>query len=132
MANGRFSQPRPDREEEREIEEAFRQVTGQTPAPTPHSEHTGELDIDSFDLVFDEEALRYDTPPVPPPVSQAPAAGFGVKALLLLERAVDYCEKNRKVVLVALCAVALILILGFMGIFFASTTYPYEKNILLM
>ncbi len=130
MANGRFSQPRPDREEEREIEEAFRQVTGQTPAPTPPSEHTGELDIDSFDLVFDEEALRNDTPPVPPPVSQAPAAGFGVKALLLLERAVDYCEKNRKVVLVALCAVALILILGFMGIFFASTTDPYEKTIL--
>ena len=129
MANGKFSHPRPDRQEEREIEEAFRQVTGQAPAPTPPSEHTGDLNIDSFDLIFDEDALRDDIPPVVPPVPQAPV-GFGAKALLFLERAVDYCEKNRKVVPVALCAVALILILGFIGIFFASTTDPYEKTIL--
>lgn len=129
MANGKFSQPRPDREEEREIEEAFRQVTGQAPAPTPPSENTGELDVNTFDLAFDEEPPARELPPVVPPVPQEPAS-FGVKALLLLERALDYCEKNRKVVLAALCAAALVLILGFMGIFFASTTDPYEKTIL--
>lgn len=33
MAGGKFSQPRPHRDEERQIEQAFRQVTGQAPAP---------------------------------------------------------------------------------------------------
>lgn len=129
MANGRFSRPRPDRQEEREIEEAFRQVTGQAPAPIPPSENTDPLDINTFDLAFDPEPSAKDFPPVVPPVPQEPAS-FGVKALLFLERVVNYCEKNRKVVLFALCAAALLLIVGFMGIFFASTTDPYEKTIL--
>ena len=33
MAGGKFSKPRPHRDEEREIEQAFRQITGQTPKP---------------------------------------------------------------------------------------------------
>lgn len=33
MAGGKFSKPRPHRDEERQIEQAFRQVTGQAPAP---------------------------------------------------------------------------------------------------
>lgn len=33
MAQGKFSNPRPYREEERQIEQAFRQVTGKAPAP---------------------------------------------------------------------------------------------------
>ena len=37
MAQGKFSNPRPHRDEERQIEEAFRQVTGQAPAPQPHA-----------------------------------------------------------------------------------------------
>ena len=129
MANGRFSQPRPDRQEEREIEKAFRQVTGQAPAPTPPSENVDPLDLDAFDLMLDPESPAKDIPPVVPPISQEPAS-FGVKALLLLERVVSYCEKNRKVVLFALCAAALLLILVFMGVFFASTKDPYEKTIL--
>lgn len=35
MAQGKFSNPRPHRDEERQIEEAFRQVTGQKPASRP-------------------------------------------------------------------------------------------------
>ena len=33
MSEGKFSNPRPHRDEERQIEEAFRQVTGQAPGP---------------------------------------------------------------------------------------------------
>lgn len=40
MAGGKFSKPRPHRDEERQIEQAFRQVTGQ--APTPESPILGQ------------------------------------------------------------------------------------------
>lgn len=128
MANGKFSQPRPNREEEREIEQAFRQVTGQAPVPTPPVQDAAEVDLNAFDLPLEEAVPADDLPPIPP-VPQA-SASFGTKALLLLEQAVTFCEKNRKAVLVALCAAALVLILGFMGIFFLSTSDPYDKTIL--
>lgn len=135
MASGKFSQPRPNREEEREIEEAFRQVTGQAPIPTAPSQDSIDSDSTVFDLTFEDEmptekASPADpVAPVVPPVSQSPG-GTGGKILILLEQAVDFCEKNRKVVLVGLCAIAMVLILAFMGIFFASTADPYEKTIL--
>lgn len=50
MEQGKFSSPRPHRDEERQIEEAFRQVTGQKAAPQP----------------------RPQTPPRQAPVSQSP------------------------------------------------------------
>jgi len=122
MANGKFSTPRPDREEEREIERAFRQVTGQAPPPTPPVQDVDELDMSTFDLVFGEE------PPVPP-VTPKPAS-FPEKLLLFLSQAMDFFEQNRKVALVVLCSAALVLILAFMGIFFAGTSDPYDKTIL--
>ena len=128
MANGKFSQPRPNREEEREIEQAFRQVTGQAAPPTPPAQEAGELDLNSFDLVFDEEAPAEDLPPV----FKAPQepVSFGSKVMLLVNQALSFCEKNRKIALLALCAAALLLILSFMGIFFVSTSDPYDKTIL--
>ena len=128
MANGKFSQPRPNREEEREIEQAFRQVTGQAAPPTPPAQDAGELDLNTFDLVFDEEPLAQDLPPVQTP-PQEPVS-FGEKITLLLNQALAFCEKNRKIALLALCAAALLLILSFMGIFFVSTSDPYDKTIL--
>lgn len=129
MANGKFSQPRPHREEEREIEQAFRQVTGQTAPPQPPTPDPEPLDSAGFDLVFDEEALAEEHPIVNKPEPQAPES-FADKASLFLNRAVDFCSENRKIVLVALCALALVLIIGFMSIFFLSTTDPYGKTIL--
>lgn len=128
MANGKFSTPRPDREEEREIERAFRQVTGQAPPPTPPVPDVDELDLSNFDLVFDQEPPAEGLPPVPP-VSPKPAS-FPEKLLLFLSQTLDFFERNRKVALVALCSAALVLILAFMGIFFASTSDPYDKTIL--
>lgn len=134
MANGKFSSPRPNRDEEREIERAFRQVTGQAPPSTPPvpdvppALDVDELDLSAFDLVFNEEPPAAGLPPVQP-AAQKPIS-FGEKLLLFLSQAQDAFEHNRKVVLVALCAAALILILAFMGIFFASASDPYDKTIL--
>lgn len=45
MAGGKFSKPRPHRDEERQIEEAFRQVTGQAPKieVTPDNDHLTQI-----------------------------------------------------------------------------------------
>lgn len=146
MSNGKFTQPRPNRDEERQIEQAFRQVTGQEPIPTPPAQDTVRLDDDNFDFLLDADLPEEPVPPVVPvppipvpseaepapadPKPKADAPDFAAKALLMLEQAVSFCEKNRKIVLVALCGVALALILAFMGIFFASTADPYDKTIL--
>lgn len=137
MASGKFSQPRPHREEEREIEQAFRQVTGQTAPPQPPvqppvSQDTQFLEAipdaqplnttPDFDIVFDEDALLRESP-----AEETREPG---KAVSILDKAIDFCEQNKKVVMVALCAMALVIIIGFMSIFFLSTSDPYDKTIL--
>ena len=76
MANGKFSKPRPDREEERQIEKAFRQLTGQevpeepfSHIPTAAEDATQVLPqiprqpappvsaADDFEILFDEVIL---------------------------------------------------------------------------
>lgn len=164
MSNGKFSQLRFSRDEEREIEQAFRQVTGQDPLPELPAEDTVRLNEDTvlldekdlsllleLDLPAEELPPVISEPPVlptvdPEPSVMTPAADpapipaapqpesepldFGMNVMVLLEQAIAFCEKNRKVVMVALCGVALALILAFMGIFFASTADPYNKVIL--
>ena len=94
MSEGKFSQPRPDREEERQIEKAFRQLTGQETPEEPFSQipTAPETDAtmvlpeipktpaapvtapDDFDIVFDEEALAEDLQlPVEPEAPRAAA-----------------------------------------------------------
>lgn len=141
---GKFSQPRPHRDEERAIEEAFRQVTGQAAPPRPRkpepvSQDTQSFDPiteplivtpadDDFDIVFNEDALIRENTPIPP---QSPEPEtFGDKAGAFLGRAIAACMENKKILLVGLCGLALVLILGFMGIFFLSTSDPYDKTIL--
>ena len=55
MSNGKFSQPRFSRDEEREIEQAFRQVTGQDPLPELPAEDTVRLNDDT--VLLDEKEL---------------------------------------------------------------------------
>lgn len=128
MSNGKFSHPRPNRDEEREIEQAFRQVTGQAPPPEQPAQDSFDLDLEHFDTIFDE-AVPVNTFPEEP-VSEATSNSFSHKAMMLLNRAADFCNENRKVALIALCSAALILIVLFMSIFFISTSDPYDKTIL--
>ena len=149
---GKFSQPRPHRDEERAIEEAFRQVTGQSAPPRsrkpePVSQDTQSFDpitdpiaaptaeplsfttaVDEFDIVFDLDDLTPEAPPAP--AEPREPVSFGDKAGAFLGKAIAACMENKKILLVALCALALVLIVGFMGIFFLSTSDPYEKTIL--
>lgn len=146
MANGKFSQPRPDREEERQIEKAFRQLTGREAPeePFPHvpvsSEDAATVipqipqpsappanPADDFEIVFDDPDLAQEPefPPEVPKVRRTPA-----KSLSWLEQTLEILESNRKIAGVGLFAAALVLIVSFMGIFFLTTSDPYDKTIL--
>lgn len=160
MSEGKFSNPRPHRDEERQIEEAFRQVTGQTPAPRqidpvlsdeqtqiqqtiqevkdrPISKAPSHTPIKSkkneFDLLPEDVDAFFDGhSPVPdePPLESEP--DFVDKAMAFFQKVVTYCEKNQKVVMAGACAGALLLILGCIGLFFAgaSSTDPNDGKIL--
>lgn len=148
MSNGKFSKPRPYRDEEREIEHAFRQLTGQEPAapPQPQAE---PVDLGPLPEDFVPEDLLQDTPapeepsrPVQIPVQPIPddfdfepeeaddEPDFIDKLQFYFRKAVDFCGKNPKMMMVGLCAVALVLILGFMAAFFFSSSDPYGGKIL--
>lgn len=87
MAGGKFSKPRPHRDEERQIEQAFRQVTGQAPKPEtpipPVTEIPKQSPVSQNTLLVDqvqiEEAFRQVTGQQPPrqapkpPVAPKPA-----------------------------------------------------------
>ena len=152
MAEGKFSNPRPYRDEEREIEQAFRQVTGQQPvsphqpqsqpqyqrqvqasqpaepAPQPQqdpmsqqpSQNSGTPNAEFFDLIPEDSDLRFDEAPQP----QAPDDKDWIDKLM------TFYEKNKKYVLVGLCAAALLLIVGVIIIFAVSTSDPYDGKIL--
>lgn len=87
MAGGKFSKPRPHRDEERQIEQAFRQVTGQAPKPEtsipPVTEIPKQSPVSQNTLLAEqvqiEEAFRQVTgqqpqkPPAAEPVTPQPA-----------------------------------------------------------
>ncbi|MBQ2927109.1 MAG: VanW family protein [Oscillospiraceae bacterium] len=174
MGEGKFSSPRPHRDEERQIEQAFRQVTGQAPAPQPQQPlYTQEQQIEQAIREVTQQAAAPKTPvqppvhtptpvqsppqqpPVQPPVRPAsvqkpekfdllpedvdsffdrtapmfeeepyydPEPDFLDKMANAFQKAAAYCEKNRKVVMAGACAGALLLILGFLGIFLLGST----------
>lgn len=161
MAQGKFSQPRPHRDEERQIEQAFRQVTGQEPAPQPQSpllnedaqieqafhqvkeQATASRTVqrpaanprnpqqESFDLLpEDVDAFFEGNTPAFEEEPYDSEPDFVDKMMAFFNKAADYCKKNQKVVMVSLCAVALILIVVFIAIICASAADPYDKKIL--
>jgi len=152
MDNGKFSRPRPYRDEERQIEEAFRQVTGQgTPA-----EYVPNLPGDTGKLPPEETILfsREDLPEVPgeqPPFPEGPVVipeedfVFPEEACPRepepeepepeepespLDRVLDFVNNNRKIILPALCAVALVLIGTVIAIFAAGSSGDRDDTIL--
>ncbi len=153
MAQGKFSSPRPHREEDRQIEKAYRQLTGQEPKPP--RKQPGELDDLSLFVEAAEETLLSPEPEMafredysqhfPPQDSPCPgepeedfreeweeeeSLSFADRFMDFLEKAVEVCSRNRKVVLVCICAAALALIVGIISVFFASTADPYDHKIL--
>lgn len=120
MAQGKFSSPRPHRDEERQIEQAFRQVTGQESAPPPQGPQ--EPAPEAFDL-FPETEEPYEE-------TESAQDSFTDRVLDFCGKAMDFCSKNKKIVLAAACAVALALIIGITALFFAGAADPYGGKIL--
>ena len=142
MAEGKFSNPRPYRDEEREIEQAFRQVTGQehvSPSQPqsqpqyqpqqqvpqsqqpPHPQQAGgNPNTEFFDLIPEGSDLRFDEAPQP----QEPDGKDWIDKLMA------FYEKNKKLILIGLCAAALLLILGVVIICAVSTSDPSDGKIL--
>ena len=121
MAPGKFSSPRPHREEEREIEQAFRQITGQAPPPQkadrsldytqplPKTPPANTPSEDFFDLIPEDS----DFSPEEPVVYPEPEPDF-------VDRLMDFFSKNKQMLLVGLCSAALFLILAVVGILLFS------------
>ena len=164
MAQGKFSNPRPHREEERQIEKTFRQLTGQEPAPNreppvelPDIEDEApdflpeSSDVPSAPPASDENGLPFGQPlpPSPPtagnttfqgPDGNGPDPEDGPSedeselpdnpVMQWLNTAIDFCTQYKKYVLAGLCGVALLLIVGVVGIFLASASDPYDGKIL--
>lgn len=128
MASGKFSKPRPDREEERQIEQAFRQVTGQEEPVSSIPEPVFEEVPPSAEPFFEPDLLSPE--PAPELPEEQEPVDFIDKATVFLTRVMDYCSQNRKVVLVSLCAIALVTIMGFIGAILVSSADPYDKTIL--
>lgn len=160
MAKGKFSGPRPYREEERQIEEAFRQVAGQPTRRPAGAEYTPVFPPEDSTAMPElerepeqpGEAAENPQPPVEEsapelpefpepedgpwelPPEEAPdeeTDGEEAPLLRLLNRVLEFVDKNRKMVMVGACAGTLLVLLCFISAFFMGTgSDPYKGKIL--
>jgi len=154
MDKGKFSQPRPYRDEERQIEEAFRQITGkepvkkQVPVPEPVIPETS-ADTDSVleeaIRLTSEHPPRQTSPEAFPPESgyfredsfsfpteqEKPLPGeTAEEPLPFLETVMNFCYDNKKPILVGLCGIALVLLMAVIGIFAFGGSKKEDDRIL--
>lgn len=153
MAKGKFSDPRPYREEERQIEQAFHQVTD----PGKSSEYTPTFPAPSMPQL-ERQAAPQEAPAAPPVPEEAPLPEVPEEDPLFpedleealpepglyeegqpeeenqpdfLDKFIAFVEGNQQMVLVGSCALVLVLILAFLAIFFlGSGGDPYNNKIL--
>lgn len=151
MAKGKFSNPRPYRDEEREIEQAFRQVTEgtnekkttrttYTPTPAEETLRMPALEVEKNPLT--DEVLLEEFGEILPDFSEGPLREEPHEEEELREDAgetepdfwdklVQFVEANKKMVLVGTCALALALVLIWIVIFcFSAAADPYNGKIL--
>ena len=127
MAKGKFSQPRTHRREDFEIEQAFRQVTGRAEMPEPQDPVPLEPDAESIDQAPEAESF----PQIPETEELFYEEEPEETKDSFVDTMLDFFSKNKKVALVSLCAVALVLIVGIISVFFlSSATDPYGGKIL--
>ena len=151
MSKGKFSTPRPYREEEREIEKSFRQLTGQEKPAKPDDPIFSEASVPDLDAtdpeaadliteadsLFPEENSLFSGEDSPVPdeeldfsldeKEEAPKRGTPS----FLDKALSFVDNNQKPVMVALCAAALVLIISLIAIFVVNVSGdPYGKKIL--
>ena len=133
MAEGKFSHPRNNREEERQIEQAFRQITGQTHTPSstynPLTPQDEESDLDYLFTETEEpnaelppihsEAFAEEDPPQPPESFDD-----------FLDRAIDFFTRYRQQVLLGLSAAAALLVVIVIAVIFIGSSDPYDGKIL--
>ncbi len=151
MAQGKFSNPRPHRDEERQIEQTFRQLTGQEPVqqvPPQEFEIPAE---EAFPKPFDDSLEEAFAPPQPRrepgAYERKPEApkqepfdiplddSFFEEASEpaepdLLDQVLAFVNENKKLVLAFLCAAALLLLVSVISIFFVGGSDPYDDKIL--
>ena len=159
MAKGKFSGPRPYREEERQIEEAFRQVAGQSAREPKGAEYTPnfsdrgvtmprlerEAEMTPTELPSPEAVEEIQVPDlqetpeqiIPEPSWELPSELESQEdreeapVLVFLNRALAFAERNKKMVMVGACAGTLVILLGFIAAFFLGTgSDPYKGKIL--
>lgn len=158
MSKGKFSNPRPYREEEREIEKSFRQLTGQEKPAKPDDPIFSEAsvpDLDTTDpeaagLISEADSLIPETDSLIPETDSlfsegdAPVPDEELDFSLdekenppkrgtpsFLDKALSFVDNNQKPVMVALCAAALVLIISLIAIFVVNVSGdPYGKKIL--
>ena len=144
MSKGKFSNPRPYREEEREIEKSFRQLTGQEKPTKPEDPifseasvpdlntadpETASLLSEADSLFPEDDASVSDPEPDFFPEDREEAPSKGVSSFLA--KALSFVDTHQKPVMVALCAAALVLIISLIAIFVVNVSGdPYGKRIL--
>lgn len=147
MEKGKFSHPRPYRDEERQIEEAFRQITEQGQKKQPYQpKYAQEEPAPEETVFFDPGLLSQDEDtPIPEPQEIIPeelpvkSKKAAVAEFLFpaeepefeeelpyeeedapesfLDTVMNFCSDNRKWVMVGLCAFALVLIVSVISVF---------------
>ena len=153
MAGGKFSKPRPHRDEERQIEQAFRQVTGQAPKPEEPIAHIPNQSPVSRDTVFLEQArieealrqssaqpvqpafdlpedleIRFDEPQAQEP--EDPQPDLLDKLLAFVNQLTAPGSKKQTAVLLTICGLSLLVIVVCIALFFGSAADPNDGRIL--
>ena len=128
MAQGKFSKPRSHSEEDRQIEQTYRQMTEPESPPDPQR-WSPEVSDDDIKLFPERQELSQEEDPIPDTSYEADDSVME-RLMELGGRAWRFCQKNNKIALTVACSVALVLIVTILVILFTGSSDPYGGKIL--